>query len=102
MDLRYIGNNVKIKPIDVLIHTTFVELLNMIYDIIGVERHNQLVLKCQHQTEMNKFQSLVVTNDRIVARMLAVPSKYEISSIQLFIGQAFNHYHLSNEMDHLT
>ena len=40
MDLRYIGNNVKIEPIDVLIHTTFVELLNMIYDIIGVERHN--------------------------------------------------------------
>ena len=28
-DLRYIGNNVEIKPIDVPIHMTFVELLNM-------------------------------------------------------------------------
>ena len=34
--------------------------------------------------------------------MLAVPSKYGMSSIQLFIEQAPNHYHLSNEMGHLT
>ena len=60
MDLRYIGNNVEIEPIDVPIHTTFVELLNMIYDIIGVDRDDQLVLKCHHPTEMNKFQPLVV------------------------------------------
>ena len=59
-DLRYIGNNVEIEPIYVPIHTTFVVLLNMIYDIIGVDRHYQLVLKCQHPTEMNKFQPLVV------------------------------------------
>ena len=66
-DLRYIGNNVEIEPIDVPIHTTFVVLLNMIYDIIGVDKHYQLVLKCQHPTEMNKFQPLVVRNDRTVA-----------------------------------
>ena len=36
--LRYIGNNVEIEPIDVPIYTTFVVLLNMIYDIIGVDR----------------------------------------------------------------
>ena len=49
MDLRYIGNNVEnleIEPIDVPIHTTFVELLKMIYEIIGVDRDYQLVLKC--------------------------------------------------------
>ena len=45
-DLRYIGNNVEIEPIDVSIHMTFVVLLNMIYDIIDVDRHYQLVLKC--------------------------------------------------------
>ena len=55
MDLRYIGNNVEIELIDVSIHTTFVELLRMIYDIIGVDRHYQLVLKCRHPIEMNKF-----------------------------------------------
>ena len=38
-DLRYIGNNVEIKPIDVPIHTTFVVLVNMIYDIIGDDKH---------------------------------------------------------------
>ena len=59
-DLRYIGNNVEIEPIDVPIHTTFVELLKMIYDIIGVDRDYQLVLKCRHPTKMNKFQPLVV------------------------------------------
>ncbi|KAL6341074.1 hypothetical protein AAG906_032189 [Vitis piasezkii] len=102
MDLRYIGNNVEIEPIDVPIHMTFVVLLNMIYDIIGVDRHYQLVLKCRHPTEMNKFQPLVVRNDRTIARMLAVPSKYGMSSVQLFIEQAPNHYHLSNEMGHST
>lgn len=44
IDLRYIGNNIEIEPIDVLIDTTFLELLNMIYGIIGVDRHNQLLL----------------------------------------------------------
>ncbi|KAL6313345.1 hypothetical protein AAG906_004206 [Vitis piasezkii] len=51
---------------------------------------------------MNKFQPLVVRNDWTVARMLAVPSKYGMSSIQLVNEQAPNHYHLSNEMDYLT
>ena len=100
--MRYIGNNVEINPIDVPIHMTFVVLLNMIYDIIGIDRHYQLVLKCRHPTEMNKFQPLVVRNDQSVACMLAVPSKYGVSSIQLFIKQVPNHYHLSNEMSHLT
>ncbi|KAL6340058.1 hypothetical protein AAG906_038893 [Vitis piasezkii] len=68
MDLRCIGNNVEIEPIDVPIHTTFVVLLNMIYGIIGVDRHYQLVLKCRHPIEMNKFQPLVVRNDQTVAR----------------------------------
>ena len=101
-DLRYIGNNVEIEPIDVPIHTTFVVLLNMIYDIIGVDRHYQLVLKCRHPTKMNKFQPLVVRNDRTVARMLVMPSKYGMSSVQLFIEQSPNHNHLSNEIGHLT
>ena len=34
--------------------------------------------------------------------MLAVSSKYGISLVQLFIEQALNHYHFSNEMGHLT
>ena len=34
--------------------------------------------------------------------MLVVPSKYGMSSVQLFIEQTPNHYHLSNEMGHLT
>ncbi|RVW71392.1 Serine/threonine-protein phosphatase 7 long form-like [Vitis vinifera] len=101
-DLRYVGNNVEIEPIDVPIHTTFVELLKMIYDIIGVDRDYQLVLKCRHPTEINKFQPLVVRNDRTDACMLLVPSKYGMSSVQLFIEQTPNHYHLSNEMGHLT
>ena len=34
--------------------------------------------------------------------MLVVPSKYGMSSVQLFIEKASNYYHLSNEMGHLT
>ena len=41
-------------------------------------------------------------NDRTIARMLAVTSKNGMSSIQLFIEQTPNHYHLSNQMSHLT
>ena len=52
-ELRYIGNNVEIEPIDVPIHTIFVVLLNMIYVIIGVDIHYQLVLKCRHHSEKN-------------------------------------------------
>ena len=100
--MRYIGNNVEIEPIDVPIHTTFVVLLNMIYDIIGVDRYYQLVLKCRHPIEINKFQPLVVKNDWTVACMIAVPSKHGMSSVQLFIKQTLNHYHLSNEIGHLT
>ena len=94
-DLRYIGNNVEIEPIDVPIHMT-------LYDIIGVDRDYQLVLKCQHPTEMNKYQPLVVRNDRTVLCMLVVPSKYEMCTVQLFIEQTLNHYHLSNQISHLT
>ena len=84
-NLKYIGNNVEIESIDVPIHTTFVELLNMIYDILGVDIHYQLVLKCRHPTEINKFQPLMVGNNRTIARMLVVLSKYGMSSVQLFI-----------------
>ena len=59
-------------------------------------------MKCRHQIEMNKFQPLVVRNDRTVLRMLVVPSKYEMSTVQLFIEQTLNHYHLSNQIGHLT
>ena len=51
---------------------------------------------------MNKFQPLVVKNDRTIARMLTVSLKYGMSSIELFIEQASNHYYLSNEICHLT
>ncbi|RVW73674.1 hypothetical protein CK203_057060 [Vitis vinifera] len=34
--------------------------------------------------------------------MLLVSLKYGMSSVQLFIEQTLNHYHLSNEMGHLT
>ena len=51
---------------------------------------------------MDKFQPLLVRNYWMVARMLVVQSKYGMSSIQLFIEQAPNHYHLSNEMSYLT
>ena len=44
----------------------------------------------------------MVGNNRTIARMLVVSSKYGMSSVQLFIEQASNYYHLSNEMGHLT
>ena len=51
---------------------------------------------------MNKFQPLMVRNDWTIARMLAVSLKYGMPSVQLFMEQAPNHYHLSNEIGHLT
>ena len=100
--MRYIGNNVETEPIDLPIDATFLELLNMIYDTISVDRHYQLVLKCQLPTGMNKFQSLVVKNDRIIAHMLAAPSKYKMSLIELFIEHAPNHSNLRNGIGHCT
>lgn len=91
IDLRFIGHDVEIEPIDLFIQMIFIELLNMVYDIIGVAKQFQLILKYHHPFGVNKFQPLVVRNDRIVARMLAIPSKYEISSIELFIKHTPNH-----------
>ena len=50
-DLRYIGKDVEIVPIDVPVQTTFMQLLNMIYDIFGVDEESQLILKCRYQLE---------------------------------------------------
>ena len=74
----------------------------MIYETISVDRHYQVVLKCQHPTRMNKFQSLVVKNDRIIAHMLATPSKYRMSLVELFIEHAPNHSNLRNGIGHCT
>ena len=51
---------------------------------------------------MNKFQPLVIRNDRTVACMLAMPSKFEMSSIELFIEHAPDHPPLNNETTHFT
>lgn len=74
----------------------------MIYDTISVDRHYQLVFKCQHPIGMNKFQSLVVKKDRIIAHMLVTPSKYKMSLVELFIEHAPNHSNLCNGIGHCT
>ena len=42
-NLRYVGNDVEIEPIDVPIHTKFMQLLNMVCDTIGVNIQFQLI-----------------------------------------------------------
>ena len=98
-DLRYIGKDVEVVPIDVPVQTTFMQLLNMIYDIFGVDEESQLILKCRYPAGVNKFQPLVVRNDQTVARMVAVSSKHEISPIELFIEHTPS-LNLNNENDH--
>lgn len=67
--------------------------------VIGVDRESKLVLKGRFSIGVNKFQLLVVRNDQIVACMLAVPSKYGMSSVELFIEHAPSHPYLNNEID---
>lgn len=50
------------------------QLLNMVYDVIGVDKQIQLILKCRYPIGVKKFQPLL-NNDCIVARMLAMSSK---------------------------
>ena len=59
-NLRYIGNDVEIVPIDVPIQMTFMQLLNMVYDYFSVNKESQLILKCCYLAGANKFQPLVV------------------------------------------
>ena len=68
--------------------------------IFGVDKESQLILKCRFPVEVNKFQPLVVRNNQIEARMLAVSSKCGMSPIELFIGHAPSYPHLNNENDH--
>ena len=75
----------EIVPIDVLVQTTFMQLLNMVYDMFGIDKEFQLILKCPYPTGVNKFQPLVVRNDQTVACILVVSSKYGMSLVELFI-----------------
>ena len=59
-NLRYIGNDVEIVPIDVPIQMTFMQLLNMVYDYFFVNKESQLILKCSYLAGVKKFQQLVV------------------------------------------
>ena len=90
-NLRYIGNDVEIVPIDVPVQKTFMQLLNMAYDIFGVDKESQLILKCRYPTGVNKFQLLVVRNDQIVACMAVMSSKHEVSLVELFIEHTSSH-----------
>ena len=90
----------EILPIDVLVQTKFMQLLNMVYDIFGVDKESQLILKCRYLARVKKFQPLVDRNDQIVAHMVVVSSKHEISPVELFIEHTSSHPHSNNENDH--
>ena len=53
----------EIEPIDVPVHTIFMQLLNMVYDIFGINKESQLIFKGRYPIRVNKFQSLMVRND---------------------------------------
>ena len=98
-NLRYIEKDVEIVPIDVPVRTTFMQLLNLVYDIFGLDKESQLILKCHYPAGVNKFQSLVFRNNQTAARMVAVSSKHKISPIELFMEHTPSHPHLNNEND---
>ena len=42
-NLRCIRNDVEIAPIDVPVQMTFMQLLNVVYDIFGVDKESKLI-----------------------------------------------------------
>ena len=88
-DVDYVGDRVVVEPIDVPLGTTYEQLLEMIYSVIGINReHFQLILSWKYLMKRgNKFQPCPIKNDSGVARMLEMHNKFRMDEVELFVEQ---------------
>ncbi|RVW32503.1 hypothetical protein CK203_081286 [Vitis vinifera] len=88
-DVDYVGDRVVVEPIGVPLGTTYEQLLEIIYSVIGINReHFQLILSCKYPMKKgNKFQPCPIKNDSGVAQMLEMHNRFGMDEVELFVEQ---------------
>ncbi|RVW12194.1 hypothetical protein CK203_084241 [Vitis vinifera] len=88
-DVKYIGDEAVIVPLDVPVSSTYEHLLSMIYSRTGIDKKQfQLVIKCQYPLKReNRFQPCPIWDDNSLSQMLKLVNTFGMDEIELYIEQ---------------
>ncbi|RVW84511.1 Serine/threonine-protein phosphatase 7 long form-like [Vitis vinifera] len=88
-DVKYIGDEAVIVPLDVPVSSTYEHLLSMIYSRTGIDKKQfQLVLNCRYPLKReNRFQPCPIWDDNSLSQMLKLVNTFGMDEIELYIEQ---------------
>ena len=88
-DVKYIGDEAVIVPLDVPVSSTYEHLLSMIYSRTGIDKKQfQLVLNCRYPLKReNRFQPCPIWDDNSLSQMLKLVNTFGMNEIELYIEQ---------------
>ena len=88
-DVKYIGDEAAIVPLDVPVSSTYEHLLSMIYSRTGIDKKQfQLVLNYRYPLKReNRFQPCPIWDDNSLSQMLKLVNTFGMDEIELYIEQ---------------
>ncbi|KAL6321966.1 hypothetical protein AAG906_035881 [Vitis piasezkii] len=88
-DVKYIGDEAVIVPLDVPVSATYERLLSMIYSRTGIDKKQfQVVLNCRYPLKReNRFQPCPIWDDNSLSQMLKLVNTFGMDEIELYIEQ---------------
>ncbi|RVW36159.1 hypothetical protein CK203_079632 [Vitis vinifera] len=88
-DVKYIGDEAVIVPLDVPVSATYEHLLSMIYSRTGIDKKQfQVVLNCRYPLKReNRFQPCPIWDDNSLSQMLKLVNTFGMNEIELYIEQ---------------
>ena len=86
-DVKYVGNQAVIVPLDVPVECTFEQLSDMIYSRITIDKQRfKLLLNYKYPLKSgNRFQHFLIWDDSSVYRMLNMVNTTIIEEIELYL-----------------
>ena len=89
-NVKYIGDQAIIVPLDMLVSSTYEHLLSMTYSRAGIDKKQfQLILNCRSSLKReNRFQPCLIWDDNSLSQMLKLVIKFGMNEIELYIEQA--------------
>ena len=88
-NVKYIGDQVVIMPLDVSVSSTYEHLLSMIYSRTNIDKKQfQLVFNCRYPLKIeNRFQPCPIWDDNSLSQMLKLVNTFGMDEIELYIEQ---------------
>ena len=88
-DVKYIGDEVVIVPLDVPVSATYEHLLSMIYSRTGIDKKQfQVVLNCWYPLKReNRFQPCPIWDDNSLSQMLRLVNTFGINEIEFILNK---------------